>query len=69
MSKNQKWTRKTQFTMNISVRIPNSLYARLEQHQASTGRSKTEIFNAALDEYLPHYSYLLEEQQEGGSKE
>ena len=69
MSKNQKWSRKTQFTMNISVRIPNSLYARLEKHQELTGRSKTDIFNAALDEYLPRYEHVLEDQQEGGIEE
>lgn len=68
MPKNQKWSRKTQFSMNISVRIPNALYARLEKHQAATGQSKTDIFNAALDQYLPHYAHLTEEQQEGGSE-
>lgn len=63
MIKKREWSRETYDSINTGCRIPKAIYKRFEEHMEQTGMSKTQIINAALDAYLPHYN------TEGGSEE
>lgn len=63
MSASQDWVRETRYSVNTGARIPNALYNRLRRFQLERGWNKTDIINAALEAFLPHY----DDDQEGGS--
>ena len=63
MTEKRVWHRETCDSVNTSCRVPKAIYKRMEEHMEQTSMTKSQIINAALDAYLPHY------EMEGGSEE